>query len=166
MMGPAEGTPGGMDFDTDVLDRIGRAAAAAYPSEGCGALLGPRGEPRRVTEMIPLENREKGTPQVRFEISPRDYMDIELEAERSGLQLLGFWHSHPDHPAMPSPTDLSFAWEGLLTVIVSVREGGPSDIGAWELPASGAPFGPVEIRRAETADLVSSLAIGANGGGA
>ncbi len=165
MMEAAEGEPRGMEFDTDVLGQIGRAAAAAYPCEGCGALLGPRREPRRVTAMIPLENREEGTPRVRFEISPRDYMDVEREAERRGMDLLGFWHSHPDHPARPSPTDRSFAWEGLLTVIVSVRKGGPSDIEAWEIPAPGELFGPVEIRRTGTASLVSSLAVEPGEGG-
>lgn len=154
-----------VEFDAIVLEEIGRAAAAAYPYEGCGALLGKRGEPSRVTSMVPLPNTEKGTPRVRFEVSPRDYMNVERDADARGLDLLGFWHSHPDHPARPSPTDRAFAWEGLVTVIVSVQQGKPGDIGAWEIPGPDAPFEAVEIRESRTAGEVSNLAIQASQGG-
>ena len=70
---------------------------------------------------------------------------MEREADARGLRLLGFWHSHPDHPALPSATDLSCAWVGLLTVIVSVQNGRARDIGAWEICAPELPFEPVEI---------------------
>lgn len=139
-----------VEFEPDVLDEIRRFGAAAYPYEGCGALLGKAGTPRRVTAQTPLPNTEKGKPRVRFEIAPRDYMRLEEEVERRGLTLLGFWHSHPDHPARPSPTDRAFAWEGLLTVIVSVLEGRPQDLLAWEIAGLTAPFTPVEIREART----------------
>ncbi len=76
----------------------------------------------------------------------------------AGLRLLGFWHSHPDHPALPSATDLSCAWVGLLTVIVSVQKGKARDIGAWEIRAPELPFEPVEIECPLYAgDLVTTL---------
>jgi proteasome lid subunit RPN8/RPN11 len=132
----------GIRFDRAVLEDIARAASKAYPFEGCGALLGESGHVR-VT--LPLPNTEKGTPRVRFEVSPKDYLRVEREADARGLRLLGFWHSHPDHPARPSPTDRSHAWEGLLTVIVSVQKGQARDIGAWEIRGPELPFEPVEI---------------------
>ncbi len=129
-------------FDPVLLEDIAREASSAYPFEGCGALLGEKSHAR---VMLPLPNTEKDKPRVRFEVSPQDYLRVEREAEARGLLLLGFWHSHPDHPASPSATDLSCAWVGLLTVIVSVQKGRARDIGAWEIRAPELPFEPVEI---------------------
>lgn len=129
-------------FDHVLLEDIAREASCAYPFEGCGALLGERGHAR---VMLPLPNTERERPRVRFEVSPEDYLRVEGEADALGLHLLGFWHSHPDHPARPSPTDLSCAWVGLLTVIVSVQKGRARDIGAWEIRAPELPFERVEI---------------------
>lgn len=142
-------------FDPVLLEDIARAASAAYPFEGCGALLGEKG---RARVMLPLPNTELDRPRVRFEISPKDYLRVEREAETRGLLLLGFWHSHPDHPAHPSATDLSCAWVGLLTVIVSVQKGRSRDIGAWEIRAPELPFEPVEIECPHfPGDLVTTL---------
>jgi proteasome lid subunit RPN8/RPN11 len=133
-------------FDDAVLAAIAAEAAEAYPNEGCGALLGPRpvGD-RRVTVSVPVPNSETGRPRDRFEVSPKDYLAIEDEADRRGLALLGFWHSHPDGEAKPSATDRAYAWEGLLTVIVAVPARVPRAIGAWEIHAPDAPFSPVVI---------------------
>jgi proteasome lid subunit RPN8/RPN11 len=136
-------------FDRAVLEDIARAASAAYPYEGCGALLGER-DHVRVTLLLP--NTEKGSPRVRFEVSPGDYLRAEREADSQGLRLLGFWHSHPDHPARPSDTDRTHAWEGLLTVIVSVQKGHARDIGAWEIYGPELPFEPVTIESSDFSD--------------
>jgi proteasome lid subunit RPN8/RPN11 len=72
-------------------------------------------------------------------------MAVEDEADRLGLALLGFWHSHPDGEARPSETDRAYAWEGLLTVIVAVEARRPHDVGAWEILAPDAPFTPVVL---------------------
>lgn len=134
-------------FDEKVLSDIASGAAAAYPHEGCGALLGPppQGGPGHVTFTLSLPNAETGRPRDRFEIAPRDYLAIEDEADRRGLALLGFWHSHPDGEARPSATDRAYAWEGLLTVIVAVEARRPHAVGAWEILAPDAPFTPVVI---------------------
>ena len=58
---------------------------------------------------------------------------------------MGFWHSHPDHAARPSATDREHAWEGLLTVVVSVLEGEPCEITAWSVPGPGLPFAEVPL---------------------
>jgi proteasome lid subunit RPN8/RPN11 len=142
-------------FDRAVLEDIARAASTAYPFEGCGALLGERGHVR-VT--LPLPNTEKGSPHVKFEVSSRDYLRVEREADAQGLRLLGFWHSHPDHPARPSATDRARAWEGFLTVIVSVQEGQARDIGAWEIHGRELPFELVEIESPGfSSELVTTL---------
>jgi len=138
-----------------VLAALADGAARAYPHEGCGALLGPA--TGLVTRELPVPNREAGTPRVRFEIAPLDYLAVEDEAERLGLRLLGFWHSHPDDVARPSATDRAYAWEGLLTVIVAVPAREPREIGAWEIVDTEAPFAAVRILEHETGRPVTDV---------
>ena len=125
------------------LAAIRREAARAYPHEGCGALIGPaQGD---VTETLALPNQEQGSPRVRFTISPKDYLETEASADARGLTLLGFWHSHPDHPARPSQTDRSFAWPGLLTLVIAVERGEPGELPAWDGPGPEEPFRRLEL---------------------
>ena len=135
----------------DVLAAIHAGAAAAYPNEGCGALLGRSLDgARHITATLPVPNIETGTPRMRFEVAPRDYLAVEDEADRRGLSLLGFWHSHPDDTAQASRTDRAYAWEGLLTVIVAVPEGSPREIIAWEILSPDEPFTSVPIEESVT----------------
>jgi proteasome lid subunit RPN8/RPN11 len=126
-----------------VLDAIRREAARAYPHEGCGALIGSA--PGHVSETLALPNQEQGSPRVRFTISPKDYLATEASADARGLTLLGFWHSHPDHPARPSQTDRSFAWPGLLTLVIAVERGEPGELTAWDVPGPEEPFRRLEL---------------------
>lgn len=91
-------------------------------------------------EAVPLPNVERDSPRVRFSVSPQDYLAMEDEADARGLRLLGFWHSHPDHPARPSETDRHFAWQGLLTLVIAVEKGVPAALTAWDLPGEDLPF--------------------------
>ena len=119
-------------------------AARAYPHEGCGALLGPAaGE---VSETLALPNEEQTSPRVRFTVSPRDYLATEASADARGLSLLGFWHSHPDHPARPSQTDRVYAWPGLLTLVIAVAGGEPGELTAWDVPGLEEPFRQLELK--------------------
>lgn len=120
------------------LAAIQAEAVRAYPNEGCGALLGPGDGD--VHEAVPLPNVEKDRPRVRFTVRPEDYLAMENEADARGLRLLGFWHSHPDHPARPSDTDRRFAWEGLLTLVIAVENKVPGALTAWEVPGPEQPF--------------------------
>lgn len=124
-------TPRLVAFAADVIEAIRTEARRAYPHEGCGALFGP--SPERITRTRPIPNTEGEAPRVKFAVSARDYMAVEDYAEEHGLRLLGFWHSHPDHPARPSETDRRYAWEGLLTVVIAVKQGEPEAITAWDL---------------------------------
>lgn len=124
------------------LEGIRREAARAYPHEGCGALLGLAGE---IRETLALQNQETGSPRTRFTVAPRDYLAAEAAANARGLALLGFWHSHPDHPARPSETDRAYAWPGLLTLVIAVAGGEPGELTAWEVPGPEAPFRPLEL---------------------
>jgi proteasome lid subunit RPN8/RPN11 len=135
---------GAVGISESALAAIRAEAGRAYPREGCGALLGP--DLSEIRESIPLANRESLVPQTRFHVSPADYIGVEEQAEARGLQLLGFWHSHPDHPARPSSTDRDFAWESLLTLVIAVERGHPGDLTAWEVDGVGFRELPLEPR--------------------
>jgi proteasome lid subunit RPN8/RPN11 len=127
----------------EALAAIRAEAARAYPNEGCGALIGP--SELHVSEALPLPNVETDKPRVRFTVSPQDYLAMEELADARGLRLLGFWHSHPDHPARPSETDRRYAWEGLLTLVIAVERGAPAAFGVWDIPGPDAPFREREL---------------------
>lgn len=125
----------GVSIAPDAVAAIRAEAERAYPHEGCGALLG-RPE-ASILEALPITNRESEAPRTRFHVSPSDYMRVEELADERGLRLLGFWHSHPDHPARPSPTDRRYAWEGLLTLVIAVETGRAAALTAWEVDGDG-----------------------------
>ena len=119
--------------DTDIR-RHGRET---YPHECCGALVGRGG---LVTEALALPNAATETPRRRFRIGPRDYRTAERRARERGAELLGFYHSHPDHPARPSQYDLDHAWPVFAYVIVSVAEGRPGALTSWRLREDRSAF--------------------------
>jgi cysteine synthase B len=122
----------------DVLAAIRGHAAGAYPDECCGALIGL--ESGEVGEAFAMPNTTSGERRRRFLIGPDDYRAAEARATETGGRLLGFYHSHPDHPAVPSAFDLEHAWPNLRYVIVSVRAGHPEDARSWRLRADRAEF--------------------------
>lgn len=101
-----------------------------YPHECCGALLG---EGDRVIATHPLPNVTTEGPRRRFRIDDKDYLAAERQAGAAGLSLLGFYHSHPDHPAVPSQYDLDHAWPTFVYPIVSVMAGKAVALTAWML---------------------------------
>jgi proteasome lid subunit RPN8/RPN11 len=109
---------------------IRRHAAETYPHECCGALISSGGE---VIEAFRLPNTTSEGARRRFLIGPSDYRMAEGRARELGGQLAGFYHSHPDHPARPSQTDLAAAWPNLTYVIVAVSQGTPGELKSWRL---------------------------------
>ncbi|MBI3047591.1 MAG: M67 family metallopeptidase [Acidobacteria bacterium] len=114
----------------DVVDAIRGHGAETYPNECCGALVGRDGV---VWAAYALPNTTEEGPRRRFRVRPQDYRDAERRASERGAELLGFYHSHPDHPARPSRYDLDHAWPSFSYVIVSVRAGVPQEMTSWRL---------------------------------
>ncbi|MGH9346788.1 MAG: Mov34/MPN/PAD-1 family protein [Vicinamibacterales bacterium] len=125
-----------------VNDAIRRHGAEAYPHECCGALIGCDG---RVTEAFALPNTTEEGPRRRFLVRPSDYREAERRASALDAELLGFYHSHPDHPAAPSQYDLDHAWPIFSYVIVSVRDGAPADLTSWRLRDDRSAFDPETV---------------------
>jgi proteasome lid subunit RPN8/RPN11 len=126
-----------LSLGSGVLEAIQTHGRDAYPHECCGALLGRAGV---VQQAWPLPNTTEEGPRRRFLVRPRDYQSAERRAAAAGLELLGFYHSHPDHPARPSQYDLDHAWPVFSYVIMSVAEGRPGDITSWRLADDRSAF--------------------------
>jgi proteasome lid subunit RPN8/RPN11 len=109
---------------------IRRHGTETYPNECCGALIAAGDT---IVEAFPLPNTTAEGPRRRFLIGPADYRMAEARAREAGGTLAGFYHSHPDHPARPSETDLAQAWPNLTYIIVAVRAGTPEDLRSWRL---------------------------------
>jgi len=118
-----------------------------YPNECCGAMLGTddgSGD-RQVLSLFPLINRRDDSPRNRFSITPEDFRAAERVAAERGLDLLGWYHSHPDHPARPSEFDREHAWPWYSYVIISVDGGVPKDLTSWRLEDDRSKFQPEEV---------------------
>ncbi len=124
-----------LELVPDALDAIREHAASVYPDECCGALIGAPGGngTSRVLEALPLPNTTEEGARRRFLVRPADYRTAEERARAAGADLIGFYHSHPDHPAQPSRYDLEHAWPNLSYVIVAVGGGRPGDVRSWRL---------------------------------
>jgi proteasome lid subunit RPN8/RPN11 len=108
-----------------------------YPHECCGALIGRDGF---VTAIVALPNTTEEGPRRRFMVRPSDYQLAERRATELGGELLGFYHSHPDHPARPSQYDLDHAWPTFAYVIVAVADGAAADMTVWYLQEDRSRF--------------------------
>ena len=106
------------------LDTIHSHLLRAYPEEGCGVVLGSEHEGRRtITRVVAFENQREDSRHNRYTISPGQFLAAERESRDHGVDVLGFFHSHPDHPAQPSAYDLEHAWPYYSYLIVSVLQG-------------------------------------------
>jgi proteasome lid subunit RPN8/RPN11 len=126
-----------LQIHQSAYEELRRHAQTAYPNECCGILLGlssPAGP--TVTQAIPVPNAS-ATPKNHYEIAPLDLIRIQKTALLSAEEVLGFYHSHPDHPAAPSPTDLAEAhWLGCSYLITSVCQGQAAESRSFALAGS------------------------------
>jgi len=132
--------PTTLSITTGLAERIRKHGAETYPHECCGALLGrdadsggDRKGPREILDCLPLVNRREDSPNNRFSIAPMDVIEADRAAQARGMDLIGWYHSHPDHPAKPSEYDRNHAWPWFSYIIVSVRAGVPEEMTSWRL---------------------------------
>ena len=120
------------------FDEIRRHGEETYPHECCGVLLGQlEGDVRRVSSVARCGNTRTDSPQNRYHIDPRELVRIQREGRERGEDIVGFYHSHPDHPAQWSQTDLAEAhWIGCSYVITSVEQGKASITNSFALSGS------------------------------
>jgi proteasome lid subunit RPN8/RPN11 len=117
-----------------------------YPHECCGALVGRE---NHVTAVVALPNTTEEGPRRRFLVRPSDYREAERQASELGAELLGFYHSHPDHPARPSQYDLDHAWPTFAYIIVAVDTGSSGDMTVWYLKDDRSSFEEGSLQHGE-----------------
>ena len=123
-----------LDIDPKVLQAMTDHAEAAFPNECCGFFYGSEdGSVRSVTTSREVTNSKEGDQRRRFSISDMDYLRAERHAAKEGLTLLGVYHSHPLHPAIPSEHDLAVALPYFSYIIVSVQPEGTDHVRSWQL---------------------------------
>ena len=127
-----------------------------FPHECCGALLGRDGV---VHDAYALANTTEEGPRRRFLVRPDDYRGAEQRARETGLDLLGFYHSHPDHPARPSQFDLDHAGPTFAYVIVSVAAGAAADMTVWWLKDDRTTFEKGDLHGDENSDSDTAPAV-------
>jgi proteasome lid subunit RPN8/RPN11 len=123
-------------------------AAQTYPDECCGILLGRESDGARVVErLLPIDNQwDAGERRRRFLITPQDMLRAEREGRLTGLDVLGFYHSHPDAPARPSEFDREHAWPWYSYLIAGVVKGTVETLTGWQLHDDRAGYDEVEVR--------------------
>ena len=132
---------------TSAVDQaIRRHGQETYPHECCGAMVG-RGD--QVIDVVALPNTTEEGPRRRFLVRASDYREAEQRAAELGADLLGFYHSHPDHPARPSQYDLDHAWPTFAYVIVAVAAGAAGDMTVWYLKDDRSTFEEGSLQHGE-----------------
>ena len=150
-----------LKLSSEIAAKIRHHGAETYPHECCGALLGRDAEvggtslaggaqlaAREILALYPLVNRRDDSPRNRFSVTSDDVRDAEKAAREKSLDVVGWYHSHPDHPAQPSQYDRDHAWPWYSYIIVSVANGEPQYMTSWRLSDDRSEFTPeaLEIR--------------------
>ena len=116
-----------------LADEIRRHGEAAYPGECCGAMVGrAEGAAKEVLRLSPAVNRRTDDPH-RYLIAPDDLRRLERQVREAGQEIVGYYHSHPDHPARPSAFDAEHAWPWYSYLIVRIDRGRGADMASWVL---------------------------------
>ena len=147
---------GSVTITARVDQAIRRHGQETYPHECCGALIGRDG---RVADIVPLPNTTEEGPRRRFLVRASDYRLAERQASEAGAELLGFYHSHPDHPARPSQYDLDHAWPTFAYVIVAVATGKATDMTVWFLQDDRSSFEEGSLHYGENPHPDSAAAV-------
>lgn len=128
------------------LATIRRHGETSYPHECCGFLLGRvEGEAKEVVRILAAPNERGDAARNRYLLSPEAYLRAEVEAERQGLEIVGFYHSHPDAPARPSEFDRAHALPWCSYLIVAVEGGAAGESTSWVLSENHLNFEREEI---------------------
>jgi proteasome lid subunit RPN8/RPN11 len=137
-----------LHLTTEQRTEIAAHGERDYPYECCGLLLGRfENEGKKVcAELLPISNaREETAKRNRFLIRPEELLRGEQHAAAKELEVIGFYHSHPDHPAVPSAYDLEHAWPVYSYIVVAIKSGQAADLRSWEMQADRSSFAEEEI---------------------
>jgi proteasome lid subunit RPN8/RPN11 len=120
-------------FKPEAKNQMLAIGERGYPHEICGLMLGKAGATRVVEEVFECGNLNKLKPETRYDMDPKDYLKGEALARRKGMDVVGIFHSHPDHPDKASETDRQAAWPGFSYIILSIQKGKYASMRSWVL---------------------------------
>ena len=127
-----------LELSATLQGRLGRWAHEGYPAECCGLLLGRQDDGVvHVEEVVQARNANAERAHDRFELDAEDFLRADAQARARRLDVVGIWHTHPDHPARPSATDCAQAWDGWSYLILSVGAQGVRTMRSWRLAGAG-----------------------------
>jgi proteasome lid subunit RPN8/RPN11 len=152
-----------IQLSPEQLDNIHSHGEREYPNECCGMLLGRadgvakevsevvplknlRLDSARAQELLPLEDPGRESEKNRFLIDPLEQLRVEREGRKRGLDVVGYYHSHPDHPARPSNYDREHAWPWYSYIILSVERGKAAETASWVLSEDRVRFDPEPLK--------------------
>ena len=118
-------------INNDKLCDIKNEVKKSYPLECCGFLVGINTSEKKVVEVFPVQNKNIERTHDRYEIDGKEFVNVDKEAAKKGLQIIGIYHSHPDHPAIPSAYDTQCAWGGYSYMIAAIEKGKKIEIRSW-----------------------------------
>ncbi len=139
-----------IQLEPQLRNAISAHGEKEYPSECCGLLFGhfSNNGTKSVVEIQPIANaRENEARRHRFLIRPEVLLRGERHAADRGLEVVGFYHSHPDHPAVPSRYDLEHAWPAYSYIVIAVSDGRAQDLRSWELRPDRTAFSEEEVQK-------------------
>ncbi len=119
------------------LEEIYRHVRQSYPHECCGVLSGKNTPRKEVLASHPVTNLNRERTHDRYQLDPQQFQRIDEQVRTQGLSVLGFYHSHPDHPPAPSEFDTQRAWEGYSYLIVAIKGGKTLQAKSWILNEQG-----------------------------
>ncbi len=135
-----------LKMSSGLLEKIREHGRSAYPHECCGLLLGRSDRSTKsVVGLRPAVNNREDSPGNRYLISALDMLQAERETQANGLEIVGIYHSHPDHPSRPSEYDREHALPGYSYVIVSIASGDAVDLKSWHLRDDRSEFEAEEL---------------------
>jgi proteasome lid subunit RPN8/RPN11 len=132
-----------------LITQMTQHALLAYPEECCGFLVGTIGSPKMIERIVPTANAVRTQRAARFEIDPLAWLAVDQAAADEGMEVVGFYHSHPDCAARPSRIDVERAWPVYSYAIVDVRRHRTRGVRSWVLDANAERFieEPIQVRR-------------------
>ncbi len=132
-----------------LINRMLKEAKNAYPYECCGLIVGNNNDTGKVVhEIYPVENKNKVRAEDRYEIDPKEFDKTDREATKKGLNIIGIYHSHPDHPAAPSAFDKECAnvWTEYSYIIISVKNGVEEELKSWRFDSEKQEIEEEEVK--------------------
>ena len=133
-------------IDSEKLRYIEILTIKSYPSECCGLLVGTNSPEKRVVEVCPVPNSNFERAHDRFIIERCDFETVDKKATKNGMQIIGVYHSHPDHPAVPSLYDAEHACSWFSYIIVAVEKGEKTVVRSWVFREENKQFEEEEVK--------------------